>query len=59
MYYKNGNKYEGDWNNDVREGKGILYMPAEINMKVIGRMTKKMEKGYIISKAVINMMVIG
>ena len=25
MYHKNGEKYEGDWKNDNKEGKGILY----------------------------------
>ena len=25
MYYKNGDRYEGEWKNDDREGKGILY----------------------------------
>ena len=24
MYYKNGDRYEGEWKNDDREGKGIL-----------------------------------
>ena len=25
MYWKNGDRYEGDWKNDIREGKGIYY----------------------------------
>ena len=25
MYYKNGNKYEGEWKNDKKEGKGLFY----------------------------------
>ena len=25
MYYNNGNRYEGDWKNDKKEGKGIYY----------------------------------
>ena len=25
FYYKNGNRYEGDWRNDKKEGKGIAY----------------------------------
>lgn len=25
MIYANGSKYEGDWKNDIREGKGIFY----------------------------------
>ena len=25
MYYKNGDRYEGDWKNDKKEGKGIYY----------------------------------
>ena len=25
MKYANGNKYEGDWKNDIREGVGIFY----------------------------------
>ena len=24
MYYKNGDRYEGDWKNDLEEGSGIL-----------------------------------
>ena len=24
-YYSNGNKYEGQWKNNVKEGYGILY----------------------------------
>ena len=25
MYYNDGNRYEGDWKNDRREGKGVYY----------------------------------
>ena len=25
MTYNNGNKYEGDWENSKKEGKGIYY----------------------------------
>ena len=25
MNYNNGDKYEGEWKNDKREGKGIYY----------------------------------
>ena len=25
MYYEDGDKYDGEWKNDKREGKGILY----------------------------------
>ncbi len=25
LYYKNGERYEGDWKNDIREGYGIIY----------------------------------
>ncbi len=25
MYYNNGDRYEGDWRNGVREGEGILF----------------------------------
>ena len=25
MYWKNGDRYEGDYKNDKREGKGIMY----------------------------------
>ena len=25
MYFSNGNKYEGDWKNNKREGYGIYY----------------------------------
>ena len=25
MYYNNGDRYEGDFRNDKREGKGIFY----------------------------------
>ena len=25
MYYNNGARYEGDWKNDKKEGKGIYY----------------------------------
>ena len=24
MYYNNGDKYDGEWKNDLREGKGIM-----------------------------------
>ena len=26
MIYKSGNRYEGDYKNDLPEGKGIFYM---------------------------------
>ena len=26
MYYNNGFKYEGEWKNGLREGKGIYYL---------------------------------
>ena len=25
MYYNNGNRYEGDFKNEIKEGKGIFY----------------------------------
>ena len=25
FYYKNGSKYNGEWKNDKKEGKGIFY----------------------------------
>ena len=25
MYYYNGNRYDGNWKNDKKEGKGIFY----------------------------------
>ena len=25
MYFNNGNRYEGEWKNGLREGKGIYY----------------------------------
>ena len=25
MYWINGDKYEGDWKNDLKDGKGIIY----------------------------------
>ena len=25
MYWNDGHRYEGDWKNDKREGKGIMY----------------------------------
>ena len=25
MYYKNGNRYEGGWKNDKKDGKGVYY----------------------------------
>ena len=25
MYWNDGDRYEGDWRNDKKEGKGILY----------------------------------
>ena len=25
MHFKNGDKYEGDWKNDIKEGKGIYF----------------------------------
>ena len=25
MYYHNGNKYEGEWKNGIKHGKGIFY----------------------------------
>ena len=31
MYYNNGEIYEGDWKNDIREGKGTyIYKNKEI-----------------------------
>ena len=26
MYWENGDRYEGEWKNDEREGKGIYYL---------------------------------
>ena len=25
MYYNNGDRYEGDWNNNKKEGKGVYF----------------------------------
>ena len=27
MYYNNGDRYEGDWNNNKKEGKGVFIWP--------------------------------
>ena len=37
MYYKDGDRYDGEWKNDKKKGKGIIIMMA-IAMKVIGKM---------------------
>ena len=29
MYYNNGDRYEGDWKNDKKEGKGKYYYKNE------------------------------
>lgn len=38
MNWDDGCKYEGDWKDDVRHGKGYLNIPMEINTMVTGRM---------------------
>ena len=41
MYYNVGTRYEGDWKNDKREGKGIFY-----NLKYYISLIKKLIKIY-------------
>ena len=44
MNWDDGCKYDGDWKDDVRHGKGYLNIPTVINMKATGRMIFNMEK---------------
>ena len=51
-YYPNGDRYDGEWKNDEKDGKGkTIKKPQEfissitkINLMVIGEMIKRMEK---------------
>ena len=36
MNYKNGDYYEGDWKNNIKEGNGKMNYKMMIIMKVIG-----------------------
>ena len=53
MYWNNGDRYEGDWINDLPEGKGIYFW------KDGGEMVKKKEKELFIGMMAIDMKVIG
>ena len=53
FYYPNGEKYEGDWKNDMRNGRGTLSRTPRqaytitltgINMMECGKMTTKMDE---------------
>ena len=55
LYYKDGDRYEGDVKNNIREGKGIFYIMMVIYMKEIIKIIKKKEKEYIIVIMVIYM----
>ncbi|KAL4512323.1 hypothetical protein ABPG72_005325 [Tetrahymena utriculariae] len=42
--FNNGDKYEGDWNNDQMEGVGVLYYKD--GSKYVGRFSKNKRSGY-------------
>ena len=54
LYYKDGKRYEDDFKNKIREGKGIMYLMV-IDMKENIKIIKKKEKEYVIIIMVINM----
>ena len=56
-YYKNGDRYEGDYKNDKKEGKGIIYynngnreMGDFLNGKQVGKHATLTIKGDIKQK---------
>ena len=51
MYFKNGNKYEGEYKNSLKEGRGTLYYMNDMrgNKKII---KKKKVKYIIITMAI-------
>ena len=58
MIFNNGDKYEGDFKNDLAEEKEFIIIKMVIDMKVILLMEKEKEKEFIIIKMVIDMKVI-
>ena len=58
MNWDDGCKYEGDWKDDVRHGKGYLNIPMEINTTVIGRMIFNTEEVHTTSTRAIVMKVL-
>ena len=59
MYWNEGDRYEGEWKNDQKEGIIIVTMNLRvIDMKVIIKMVKKKEKEFIIIIMVIGKWVI-
>ena len=41
MYYNDGDKYEGYYKNNKKEGKGDIFYKNEVNVKDIIKMIKK------------------
>ena len=57
MYYNNGDRYEGDWNNNKKEGKGVYFhrngdreMGNYLDGKAIGKYAILRANGDVISK---------
>ena len=65
--YPTGDKYEGDWENDKKNGKGNIYHNSQVssvmqmvrNMMEIGMTGRWMDLVFTHIQTVINMMVIG
>ena len=55
IYYENGDRYEGDFKSDKREGKGIYFGLMGIGMKGNLKKIKEKEKEFIILLMVKNM----
>ena len=45
MYYNSGDRYEGEWKNDKREGKGIYYYKSGSRYEGEYKKNKKEGKG--------------
>jgi len=48
LYYNNGNRYEGDWVDDKKKGKGICYYANGSKYEGQWKDSKKSGQGYFI-----------
>lgn len=50
MFYKKGDRYEGEWKNDMREGQGTLWTVNKAKYTGTFKADKKQGHGEIVTK---------